>query len=170
VGIGGKAIMISGLAVFLCAAFFRGAEAAKLAFVDMAKVVKEYDKTKDAQARLEKEFDDPKGELKTMNEALEKQAQDLQAKKGLVTDAQFTVLKTKFEAQQNAFQEKYKAVQESLSKKQRDVMESLIEDIKQTIAEVAKAEKYEAVFDKEILLFGGEEITYKVLDLLNRKN
>jgi len=62
-----------------------GVWASKIALVDTAKVVKEYQRTKDAQTRLEKEFEDKKTELKKMNDKLEKQQQDLTTKKGVVS-------------------------------------------------------------------------------------
>ena len=146
-----------------------GVALAKFAFVDTAKVVKEYDKAKDAQARLEKEFEVQKGELKKMNDDLEKQQQELNAKKGIASEKQYTALQAKFGDQQEAFRAKYKETQAGFTKQQQGVMEGLVDDVKTVVAQVAKAENYEAVFDKEVLLYGGEDITYRVLDILNRK-
>ena len=143
--------------------------ASKIALVDTAKVVKEYQKTKDAQTRLEKEFEDKKTELKKMNDKLEKQQQELTAKKGVVSQKQYDSLKAKFDDDSDNFREKYKEIQNVFMKKQRDLMESIVNDIKEIVAQIAKAEKYDAVFDKEVLLYGGEDITYKVLDQLNKK-
>jgi len=143
--------------------------ASKIALVDTAKVVKEYQKTKDAQTRLEKEFEDKKTELKKMNDKLEKQQQELTAKKGVVSPKQYDTLKAKFDEDQDSFREKYKEIQSTFMKKQRDLMESIVNDIKEIVAQIAKSEKYDAVFDKEVLLYGGEDITYKVLDQLNKK-
>ncbi|NTV53198.1 MAG: OmpH family outer membrane protein [Candidatus Firestonebacteria bacterium] len=143
--------------------------AGKIGLVDTAKVVKEYQKTKDAQTRLEKEFEDKKSELKKLNDKLEKQQQELTAKKGIVSQKQYDGLKSKFDDDQENFREKYKEIQGTFMKKQRDLMESIVNDIKEIVAQIAKSEKYDAVFDKEVLLYGGEDITYKVLDQLNKK-
>jgi outer membrane protein len=145
------------------------AASSKIAVVDTAKVVKEYQKTKEAQTRLEKEFEDKKTELKKMNDKLEKQQEELNAKKGIVPQKQYDGMKSKFDDDQDAFREKYKDIQSTFMKKQRDLMESIVNDIKELVGQIAKAEKYDAVFDKEVLLYGGEDITYKVLDQLNKK-
>jgi Outer membrane protein (OmpH-like). len=55
-------------------------------------------------------------------------------------------------------------------KKQEDAQESILSDIKAVVGQIAKAEKIDAVFDKEVMLYGGEDITYKVLDQLNKKS
>jgi len=157
-------LMTTGLTLSLC-----GVSLAKFAVVDGAKVIKEYDKAKDAQVRLEKEFEGQKTELKKMNDDLEKQQAELNAKKGIASDKQFSALQSKFDEQQEAFKEKYKEVQAGFTKQQQGVMEGLINDVKTAVAQVAKSEGYEAAFDKEVMLYGGEDITYKVLDMLNRK-
>jgi len=143
--------------------------AAKVAIVDTAKVVKEYNKTKESQARLEKEFDDKKNELKKLNDKLEKQQEELNAKKGIVAQKQFDSMKSKFENDQDSFREKYKEIQGTFMKKQRDLMENIVNDIKEVVAQIGKVEKYDIVIDKEVALYGGEDITYKVLDALNKK-
>ncbi len=142
---------------------------AKIAVVDTAKVVKEYQKTKDAQTRLEKEFEDKKAEIKKMSDKLEKQQEEMTAKKGIVSQKQYDTMKAKFDDDQDAFREKYKEIQSTMMKKQRDLMENIVNDVKEIAGQVAKSEKYDAVFDKEVLLYGGEDITYKVLDQLNKK-
>jgi outer membrane protein len=146
-----------------------GISLAKFAIVDGAKIIKEYDKAKEAQTRLEKEFESQKNDLKKMNDALEKQQLELNAKKGIASEKQYSALQAKFDEQQETFREKYKEVQAGFTKQQQGVMEGLIDDVKTVVAQVAKAEGYEAVFDKEVMLYGGEDITYKVLDALNRK-
>ncbi len=45
----------------------------------------------------------------------------------------------------------------------------ILNDMKEVIAKIAKVEKYELVLDKETALYGGEDITYKVLDQLMKK-
>jgi Skp family chaperone for outer membrane proteins len=159
------ALAIAGLGFFGVQASW----AAKIALVDTAKVVKEYQKTKDAQTRLEKEMEDKKSEIKKMSDKLEKQQEELTAKKGIVSQKQYDSMKSKFDDDQDAFREKYKEMQNTLMKKQRDLMENIVNDVKEIVGQIAKAEKYDAVFDKEVLLYGGEDITYKVLDQLNKK-
>lgn len=143
--------------------------AAKIARVDMNKVVQEYQKAKDMQMQMEKEFMDKKAVLKIMSDQLDKQQAELTTKKGIVSQQEYDGLKSKFDAGRNAFQEKYNELKNMFLKKQEDAQESILSDIKAVVAQIAKAERYDAVFDKEVMLYGGEDITYKVLDQLNKK-
>jgi Skp family chaperone for outer membrane proteins len=161
--------MVMVLAVLLLIPVVSGAAPAKVAYVDMAKVVKEYDKTKDAQDSLEKEFAAIKSDLMKMNSELEKQQQTLEAKKGQMSEKQLAKSKAKFDEDQETFHAKYQEVQENLKKRQNEVTDSLVEDIRKVVGQIARQEQYDAVFEKQVLLYGGEDITYKVLDTLNRK-
>jgi Outer membrane protein (OmpH-like). len=82
--------------------------AAKIARVDMNKVVQEYQKARDMQMEMEKEFMDKKAVLKIMSDQLDKQQAELTTKKGVVSQQEYDGLKSKFDAGRNAFQEKYK--------------------------------------------------------------
>ncbi len=143
--------------------------AAKIAQVDTARVVQEYQRTKDTKIELEKEYMDKRQELKSMSDNLEKEQGDLTTKKGIVSQQEYDSLQAKFDADQKAFQEKYVEFKNSFTKKQQDLMEAILSDVKALVGKIAKAEKYEAVFDKEIMLYGGEDITDKVLTELNKK-
>jgi outer membrane protein len=155
----------------LGAAFLAGsAQAAKIAVVDTSKVVKEYQKTKDAQERLEKELDDKKNELQKMSQELETDKADLDRQKGILSESKYQKLEEKFNKKQDTFRDKYRETQSALMNKQRTLMEGIVNDVKEIVAQIAKREKYELVLDKETVLYtDGQDITYKVLDELNAK-
>lgn len=165
----GMRVLVCGLAAVLVAFMAQAASAAKIGVVDTAKVIKDYDKAQDAQTRLEKDLEGQKTELKKMSDKLEKQEAELNAKKGIVAQKQFDSLRTKFETDRDAFREKYKEVQSGLVKKQQDVMESIVNDVKEVVAQIGKSEKFDIILDKQVSLYGGEDVTYKVLDQLNKK-
>lgn len=163
--IGMAAVWILG-AVFLAGS----AQAAKVAVVDTAKVVKEYQKTKDSQERLEKELDDKKNELQKMSTELDAEKADLDRQKGIVSEAKYKKLEEKFNKKQDTFRDKYRETQTALMSKQRTLMEGIVNDVKEIVAQIAKSDKYELVLDKEtVLYYDGDDITYKVLDKLNAK-
>lgn len=164
-----RTIMTMAGAALLCMTVTGSALALKIGIVDQAEVVQKYDKTKASQERLEKEFADKSEELKKMNEKLAKQQEELQSKKGIVAQKQYNSMQSKFEDDQDAFREKYKDVQASFIKKKRDLMESILNDVKAAAAQIAKSEKYDLIIDKEVALYGGDDLTYRVLDQLNRK-
>jgi outer membrane protein len=162
--------------MFVGVAFLTGtvmvslAAAAKIAVIDTAKVVKEYEKTKEAQTRLEKEMEEKKNALKKTNEELEKMQKDMVRQKGIVSEKKYKKLEKKFQDKQDGLREDYRETQTMLMKKQKSLMEDVLGDIRKTVAKVAKSEKIDLVLEKEIALYcNGKDITYKVLDRLNSK-
>ena len=142
--------------------------AAKIAIVDTTKVVKEYEKAKAAQERLEKELADKRDELKEASDNLEKMKTELDTQKGIVSEKKYDKLQEKFSAKQDVFREKYQETQALLMKKQRALLEDIVKDVKEIVADIAKKEKFDLVLEKEMVLYhDGKDITYKVLDKLN---
>ena len=166
-----KFVMMFAGAVFLTGTvMISAASAVKIAVVDTAKVVKEYEKTKEAQVRLEKEMEEKKKEIKETNEELEKMQKDMVRQKGIVSDKKYKKLEKKFQDKQDGLRENYREAQSMLMKKQKSLMEDVLEDIRKSVAKVAKAEKIDLVLEKEIALYcNGKDISYKVLDRLNSK-
>jgi len=163
-------MMFVGVAFLTGAVMVSLASAAKIAVIDTAKVVKEYEKTKEAQTRLEKEMEEKKDKLKKSNEELEKMQKNLVRQKGIVSEKKYQKLEKKFQDKQDALREDYRETQSMLMKKQKSLMEDVLEDIRRSVAEVAKSEKIDLVLEKEIALYcNGKDVTYKVLDRLNAK-
>jgi len=163
-------MLAAGTCILLGSLSTEASAQAKIGVVDTAKVVKEYEKTKDAQARLEKELEDKKTELKKMSEDLDKQKADLDRQKGIISEKKYKQLEENFANKQDVFREKYRETQTMLVNKQRTLMEGIVNDVKGIVDEIAKAEKLDLVLDKEsVLYYNGQDITYKVLDKLNKK-
>ncbi len=163
-------MMFVGVAFLTGAVMVSLASAAKIAVIDTAKVVKEYEKTKEAQTRLEKEMEEKKDKLKKSNEELEKMQKNLVRQKGIVSEKKYQKLEKKFQDKQDALREDYRETQSMLMKKQKSLMEDVLGDIRRSVAEVAKSEKIDLVLEKEIALYcNGKDVTYKVLDRLNAK-
>ncbi len=162
--------MFVGVAFLTGAVMVSLASAAKIAVIDTAKVVKEYEKTKEAQTRLEKEMEEKKDKLKKSNEELEKMQKNLVRQKGIVSEKKYQKLEKKFQDKQDILREDYRETQSMLMRKQKSLMEDVLEDIRRSVAEVAKSKKIDLVLEKEIALYcNGEDVTYKVLDRLNAK-
>lgn len=158
----------------ICLMFLLGtafsARAAKIGVVDTAKVVKEYEKTKEAQTRLEKEIDDKKVDLKKMSDELEKMKGELETQKGIMSEKKYKDLQKKFDDKQDVFREKYQETQSLLMKKQRTLLEDIVQDVRKIVEDIAQQDKLDLVLDKETVLYSnGQDLTYKVLDKLNAK-
>jgi outer membrane protein len=165
----GKSIIFA-VAMAVLVGMTSAAWAVKIAVVDTAKVAKEYEKTKDTQTRLKKDLEDKENELKGLKDELEKMRTKLETQKGILAEKEYQKLQDKYTAKLEDFKAKFQESQTALMNKQRSAMEGIVSDIRRIVEEIAKAEKYELVLDKETVLYqDGDDITYKVLDRLNKK-
>lgn len=145
------------------------ATAAKIAVLDVSKVVKEYDKYKEASVRLEKEVEDKRGKLEQAQKDLAKRQNDLEVQKGIVSEKKYNKLQEKFQEEKASFLDEYRNEQQSIVKKQKTLLENIENDVLEVVKKIAKKEKYEMVLDKNATYYhSGDDITYKVLDKLNK--
>ena len=135
---------------------------AKTGVVDTAKVVEEYSKTQAAPARGSRDFSQQAEALRKTREQLQRRRDALAVKQGTVSADQYNALNAAIQRDDAAFQARWRDYQNALR-------EGMLNQIKEVVAEIAKAEKFDVVLDREGVLFGGEDITYKVLDRLSKQ-
>ncbi len=139
----------------------------KIAYMDLAKIFDEYNKTKDLDKQLENkgtakqaERDKLVAEIKKLKDELE-----LMGDKGK-------------EAKQAAIDEKIKKLQDfdresrdALRKDRDDMARQILKEIKDTIDEVGKKEGYFLILDSRAILYGKEsdDLTNGILKMLNDK-
>jgi len=139
----------------------------KIAYMDLAKIFDEYNKTKDLDKQLENkgtakqaERDKLVAEIKKLKDELE-----LMGDKGK-------------EAKQTAIDEKIKKLQDfdresrdALRKERDDMARQILKEIKDTIDEVGKKEGYFLILDSRAILYGKEsdDLTNGILKMLNDK-
>lgn len=164
-----KSLWFSVMAIFLLVAFTSTAMAAKIAVLDISKVVKEYGKYKDASERLEKEVEDTRVKLEKEQKSLAKRKNDLEVQKGILSKKKYSKLEAQVKTDQQAFLDKYRDEQQAIVKKQKTLLENVENDVTGVVKKIAKKEKYDMVLDKNaVYYYEGDDITYKVLDALNK--
>ena len=159
-----------GLAVFgIFMGITSAAVAAKVAVLDVTKVVKEYNKYKEASQRLEKEVEDTRAGLEKEQQNLAKRKNELDSQKGIVSEKKYQGLQEKFMGEQEAFVAKYREYQQSISNKQKTLLENIENDVLEVVKKIARKEKYDLVLDKNATYYhNGDDITFKVLSELNK--
>jgi len=139
----------------------------KIAYMDLAKIFDEYNKTKDLDKQLEDkgtakqaERDKLVAEIKKLKDEVE-----LMADKGK-------------EAKQAAIDEKIKKLQDfdresrdALRKERDDMARQILNEIKGVIDEVGKKEGYLLILDSRAILYGkeGDDLTSNILKMKNDK-
>lgn len=178
------------VAVALLACGAAGAEAPKMATVDMQKLFKEYHRTIDAQKRFNAEYAriqkgvNERGEavkriqrmLQTLSEEIKKgelPAEDLEAKK-----REGALLSQELRMMKNAMEQYATGEKKRVSKLKAASMQGIMKEIKQTVTEHAEEQGFDFVFDKSgkntnqvsffIYLRDAQDITASMLKELNK--
>ncbi|MEW6510777.1 MAG: OmpH family outer membrane protein [Bacteroidota bacterium] len=149
----------------------------RIGFVNSTKIFQELPAAQDAQKKIDAIGKPLQDSLEAMQRDLQAKYEEYQKKEALYNDA------TK-KAEQQKLIDQERRVQEyrlekfgqdgELAKQTEKIINPIREKIKAAIAQVAKEEKYNFVFDKteqiQILLYGDpkDELTFKVIDKLKR--
>ncbi len=163
-----KKMIIATLAIGLVA-LSGSAMALRLATVDIGKVFERYTGTETAKAKLKKQVESEKGSLEKEQEALKKKLGDLQAKKSVLTAAKYEEQEGKLAEEIKALQGKMLAKQNELQGQEKALTGQILDEIREVVQKVAKAEKFDYVLEQNAVLFGGDDITATVIKDLNNK-
>ena len=142
--------------------------AERIAYVDIEKVFNEYKGTKEAKRRLAQDIRKKRKEI--ADKAIKKRASQL---KDVIVSTSSTVSPEDSDllGLQDTDSDKFlRSIQEELTKKEKNLTEQIYGMIYDVVKEVAIAEGYTIVLDKNNILYSSRDadITEKVLRKLNR--
>lgn len=135
-----------------------------IGYVNTQEVFRSYSQTKVIQGNLDKERARLENEIKAKEVNLQKSQVELQSKGAKVTPEE----KAKFQKDVEGFQKFVKDSQTKLNKEERARVQEIDSAINTAITAVAKEGKYEYVMEAGALKYGGENITAKVIDKMEK--
>jgi len=143
----------------------------RIAYVDLEKVFQEYNKKKDIESKLQKEWEGEQTKLGKMMQELEGLKDEYEKQAPLLTE------EAKRERQQeiNRKIEEYRALQKKIfdqkQTREQKYTQELLQDIINKVKEIAEKEGYIYVFDKAALIYGAptQDITEKIITELNKE-
>jgi Skp family chaperone for outer membrane proteins len=143
--------------------------ALRVAYVDIKKAFDGYSGTQVAKDKLKKEAEDEKAQLEGDQDLLKKKLDDLQAQKKALAPEKYEEREATVTGEVKDLQAKIQDVQSDLAAQEQKMTEEIVDQIREVVGEVADREKYDFVFEKSTLLYGGVEITASVITELNNK-
>ncbi|NLE64417.1 MAG: OmpH family outer membrane protein [Elusimicrobia bacterium] len=137
----------------------------KIAYVDIARLFDEYEKTKDYEKVLEEEntkFQDER------NQKIDK-IRDLQSKLGVVKEADKAKTEEEIEAMKNEILEFDRVKRTDLTKARDEKVREILLEIEKTVSDHAKKEGLTFVLNDRTMIYGAENlnITEPILSTLN---
>jgi outer membrane protein len=155
------------LAAFILASV--PAFALRVAYIDIKKAFDGYEGTKEAKEKLKKQAEGEKSKIEGEQDKLSKQLEELQSQKAALSPAKYAERKKAIETDVDTLKSQVQVVQNDLAGQEQKMTEDILEEIREVVAKVADREKYDYVFEKSTLMYGGIEITASVINELNAK-
>lgn len=137
------------------ASLVASAEAAVVAKVDTKRLFEQYKEAQTSQSEFKKKAEAYQQEFMEKNRLLQ------EAQKEGKSKAELEKMTRKFESE-------LKPKKEAVEKLDRELSARLKKKIEATIQEIARARGYAVVVDKQVVLYGGDDITDDVLKKLNK--
>jgi outer membrane protein len=151
-----KKALIALVAVFFAANFaFAQAATSTTGFIDVQKIFKEYKETVSAQKQLSKEEESFKKEFEESQKKLEAAQKDGKSKEDI-------------EKMRASLEEKIAPKREALLKLNEKLTLTIQQKIVSAVGKVAQKLGLETVFVKQVIIYGGMDITEMVLSELNK--
>lgn len=145
------------------------ADDAKIAVVDLQKIMQTSNQMKTIQQKLEKEFKPRRDKLLAMENELKKDMENFKRDSTIMSQSQKKELEKKIVAAQQKFEREGQQYQQELSTAHNEAMEELYTKIRKSISKVAEASKYDLVLQKDAAPFNTAklDITDRVIKDIN---
>jgi outer membrane protein len=134
------------------------AEGAKIAVVDLQKIIQTSSQMKTIQQKLEKDFKPRRDKLVIMEDGLKQDMEKFKRDTAVMSDSQKKELEKKIVASQQTFEREGQQYQQELSAAHNEAMEELYGRIRKAITKVANADKYDIVLQKDAAPFSSDKL------------
>jgi outer membrane protein len=158
--------LLAGLLLF---AFTANSFALTVGYVDIEKVFSQYSGTKVAKDKLQKEMEAEQKNVEKEKDAILKAKSDLEKKMSVLDKSKVEEQQQELQDRAEKLQAKAQDIQQKLMNQEKDLTANIVEEIRAIVQKIAKEKNYDYVFEKNMLLFGGEDITYLVLKQMNEQ-
>ncbi|STX50544.1 outer membrane protein OmpH [Legionella busanensis] len=145
------------------------ADEAKIAIVDLQKIMQTSNQMKSIQQKLEKEFKPRRDKLVAMEDDLKKDMEKFKRDSAIMSQSQKKELEKKIVANQQRFEREGQQYQQELSTAHNEAMEDLYAKIRKAISKIAENSKYDLVLQKDAAPFSTSklDITEQVVKEIN---
>ncbi len=148
----------SGLLIALALILVGVNAVAKTGVVDLQKIVQNSSQMKAIQQKLENKFKPRRDKLVAMEESLRQDMEKFKRDSSVMSETQKKDAERKILATEQTFKREGQQYQEELNTANDEEMENLYGKIRQAIASVANAEKYEIILQKDAAPFSSDKL------------
>ncbi len=155
------------LAMVMVFVFTAGAYALQVGYVDIEKVFNQYQGTKAAKDKLQKEVAKEQKSIEKEKDDLLQMKADLDKKRSILDKDKVKQQEEELQAKLEKLQAKAMEVQQKLMSQEKELTANIVDEIRAIVQKIAKEKNYDYVFEKNMLLFGGDDVTFLVIKKMN---
>lgn|ERR1035437_1415509 len=156
--------LLAGILLFV---FSASSFALTVGYVDIEKVFSQYKGTTDAKDKLQKEVEkEQKNVEKEKNDILKAKA-ELDKKRSILDKSKVADEEKSLQDKAEKLQAKALEIQQKLLSQEKELTANIVEEIRAIVQKIAKEKNFDMVFEKNTMLYGGEDITYLVIKKIN---
>lgn len=128
----------------------------KIALVDVQKAIQSTSAGKKAKTELDSEVEKKKKSVQKLETDLKKIQEDLEKKRGLLSDEVLQKRQGEFQEEMLKYRELVGKSQADLQKRERDLSQPILEKMKRVISKVAKDKKFDIVIENSPMIWFSE--------------
>jgi outer membrane protein len=164
-----KMLMVLAGVLFLAYAVHADGSTPKIGYVDVEKAIKQYQGTQKLTDKLKRDVKIEEEALEKEQSEIKKALDELDRKSSIMDKKEVAKQKDELQARYEKLKLKTMDSQQKLMAQQKEMYANLVDEVNAIVAKIAKDKKFDYVFEKTMLLFGGEDITYLVIKEMNEK-
>jgi outer membrane protein len=143
------------------------AQDSKVGYINTQRITTESAPAKAAQSKLEQEFSKRQKELADLQSGLKTFSEKFERDAPTLTESQRTSRQKEFAEQSRDFQRKQREFQEDLNGRRNEELQVVLDKANKAVKQVAEAEKFDMVLQEAVYINTRNDITDKVLKILN---
>lgn len=143
------------------------AQESKVGYINTQRITTESIPAKTAQAKLEQEFSKRQKELADQQQAIKSISEKFERDAPAMSELQRAARQKEFAEQNRDFQRKQREFQEDLNARRNEELQQVLDKANKAVKQVAESEKYDLVIQEVVYSSARNDITDKVLKILN---
>ncbi len=159
--------LLAFLAVSTGSASAAEAPGMKVGYVDLPTLFYKSKMGLDYLEKYKKEYADKEKKLQPKEAELKSRLQRLEEQRSMMSPKSMKETQESLKAEMEQFQSQFKLLREELAKAEETYTKEVMEVVFDVVKDVAAKEKFDYVMEKRSLLFGGEDMTPKVMAALD---
>jgi len=162
-----KIVQLIAALALLCVAGGTQAQAERIGFVNLDRILRDAAPAVRAQKKLEAEFQKREQELARTAESLKRLQETLEKNAVTMSESERVKREREFQETNREFQRKQRELREDFNQRRNEELSGILERAHRAVRQIAEAEKFDIIFQEAVYASARIDITDKVIRALD---